>query len=130
MGHETERVGRMPVLPLAPSSVSDSSAYDTATTEDGYADVEDRMSDEPRIISHSEAQRNVVRDVVAGLSLFEQDVYYHTFGQGLSQRATAAEMRCSTMPVRAALDRIKKACADALAKLEEENASQTSPEDA
>lgn len=91
-------------------------------TEPGFEDIEERLSaDAPRPISHTEAQRNAVLGVVAELSFFEQEVYYHIYGQGLSERETAHEMRDNDTKIHRTIVRIKERVAQALAALEDAN---------
>lgn len=86
-----------------------------AVEEPGYAEVEDAMTDEPVVLSDAERQALIVQRVISRLNAFEQDVYYLVFGQGLSIRQAAAELRApSHSRVQRTVDAIKLAVRSAL----------------
>ena len=86
--------------------------------EPGFAKVENEMApDDPEPLTPRDAQLAKIRELVAGFSVFDQDVYYRTFGPPrMSARDIAAEMHdtVSYKTVQRAVTRIKDAVAKEL----------------
>ena len=93
-----------------------------AYEEPGFAVVEDDLApDDPKPLTPHDAQLAIVREVVAGLSSFEQDVYFRAFSQRMSTRDIAAELHgeVSQSTVQRTVDHIKAKVAEALGVAED-----------